>query len=76
MVVIADLKGVLIHFNALKDLSAQQVVTGSVQRILTIVLILGKIELICLMVSVGLEGRLASPCSLSKLFLSLNMPAM
>ena len=65
MVVIADLKGVLICFNALKDLSAEQVLTGSVKRILTRVSILGKIELICLMVRVGLEGRLVSPCSLS-----------
>ena len=68
MVVIADLKGVLIHFNALKDLSTEQVVTGSVQRILTRVSIMGKIELICLIVSVGLEGRLASPCSLKLFF--------
>ena len=63
MVVNADLNGVLICFNPLKDLLAEQVVTGNVQRILIKVLILGNIELIYLIVRVGLEGRLASPSS-------------
>ena len=58
MVVIADLNGVLMRFNPLKDLSAEQVVTGNVQRILIRALILGNIELTCLIVRVGLEGRL------------------
>ena len=36
----------------------EQLATGSVQRILTRAFMLGKIKLTCLIVSVGLEGRL------------------
>jgi hypothetical protein len=46
MVVIADLKGVLICFNSLKDLSAEQLVTGSGHRSFKRVFMLGNIELV------------------------------
>lgn len=65
MVVIAALKGVLIRFSPLKDLSAEHDVTGSVQRIVTRALMFGYIELMCLRVSVRLDGGLVSPCSFS-----------
>ena len=57
-VVISDLKGVLMRFNSLKDLSAKQDVKGSVQRILRREVMLRKIEPGCLMANVGLEGGL------------------
>ena len=59
--VIADLKGVLILLRLLKDLSAEQLVTGSVQRILTRAVMLGYMELTWLKVSVRLVGKLLSP---------------
>ena len=59
--VIADLKGVFILYSPLKDLSAEQLVTGKVQRILTRAVMLGYMELTCLRVSVRLVGKLLSP---------------
>ena len=59
--VIADLNSVFILFSPLKDLSAEQLVTGRVQRILTRAVMLGYIGPTCLNVSVRLVGKLLSP---------------
>ena len=59
--VIADLKGVLILFRPLKDLSAEQLVTGRVQRNFTRAVMLGYMELTCLKMSVRYVGKLLSP---------------
>ena len=64
-VVIEDLREVLICFRKLKDLSAEQLVTGRVNKILTKTSILGYMEVICGRVVVVLVGRLFCPCSLS-----------
>ena len=53
-----DLKGVLILLNPLKDLSAEQLVTGKVQRILTRAVMLGNMGLTCLKVSARFVGKL------------------
>ena len=45
--VIVDLKGVLILLRPLKDLSAEQLVTGRVQRILIRAEMFGNIKLTC-----------------------------
>ena len=63
-VVIDDRTAVLILFRPLKDLSAEQLVTGRVHNILTKALILGNMVVACLRVTVGLRGRLLSPWSL------------
>ena len=59
--VIADLKGVLILFRPLKDLSGEQLVTGNVQRIFTRAVMLGYMELTRLKVSVRFVVKLLSP---------------
>ena len=62
-VVMADRKGVLIRFRLLKDLSAEQLVTGRVHRILSKALMFGNIEVACLRAAAGMEGKLLCPCS-------------
>ncbi len=57
-VVIDDRTAVLILFRPLKDLSAEQLVTGRVHNILTKALMLGNMVVACLRVTVGLCGRL------------------
>ena len=52
--------GVLILFSLLKDLSAEQLVTGRVQSILIRTEMLGYMELVCFKVSVRLVGNLYS----------------
>ena len=61
---IDDRQLVLIRFSALKDRSAEQLVTGNVHRILIRTLTLGYIEEVWRRVSVGVDGKLTSPCSL------------
>ena len=63
--VIAHLNGVFILFSPLKDLSAEQLVTGRVERILIRAVMLGYMELTCLRVSMRLVGKLLSPWSLN-----------
>ena len=63
-VVIDDRIAVLNRFSPLNDLSAEQLVTGSVHKILTKARMLGYMPVACLRVTVGLRGRLLSPCSL------------
>ena len=58
-----DRKAVLILFIPLKDLSAEQLVTGRTHRIVHKALILGYIAVACLRASVGLLGKLLLPCS-------------
>ena len=67
MLVIVDLNGVLLLFRLLKDLSAVQVVTGSVQRILIRAVMFGYMELMCLNVCVRPVGKLLSPWSSNSL---------
>ena len=65
-VVMDDQKAVLIHFrlDLLKDCSAKQLVTGRVHSILTNALMFGYIEVACLRITAGLDGKLPHPCSL------------
>ena len=51
----------LILLRPLKDFSAEQLMTGRVQRILTRDVTLGNIELTCFKVSVRLVGKVLSP---------------
>ena len=60
---IDDRRAIFIHFSPLKDLSAEQLVTGRLHKILTIALIFGYIEVLCLRVVVGVDGKLSWPCS-------------
>ena len=53
----------LIRFSPLKDLSAEQLVTGRMQKILTKTLMLGYIEDTFLRVSASVEGKLFCPYS-------------
>ena len=62
-VVMADQKGVMIRFRLLKDLSAEQLVTGRVHRILSKALMFGNIEVACLRAAAGMESKLLYPCS-------------
>ena len=55
--VIEDLKAVLIRLSPLKDLSAEQLVTGRVHKMLIKALTFGYIAEVCLSVVVGLNGR-------------------
>ena len=50
--------GVLIRFRLLNALSAEQLVTGRVHRMLTNALIFGNIVVACLRVTAGLDGKL------------------
>ena len=59
-----DRRVVFIRFTALNDRSAEQVVTGSVHRILSNARMLGNIEVECLRACVGVVGKLVCPCSL------------
>ena len=54
-VVMDDRNAVLMHFSPVKDLSAEQLVTGSVHSIVTNALMLGYIELACLTVTTGVD---------------------
>ena len=56
--VIEDLKAVLIRLSPLKDLSAEQLVTGRVHKMLIKALMFGYIAKVCPSVVVGLNGRL------------------
>ena len=56
--VIEDLKAVLIRLSPLKDLSAEQLVTGRVHKMQIKALMFGYIAEVCLIVVVGLTGRL------------------
>ena len=56
-----DRKGVLIRFRLLKDLSAEQLVTGRVHRIRISALTFGYMEVACLRAAAGLEGKLFYP---------------
>ena len=60
-VVIVDRNGDLVCLSTLNDLSAEQVVTGKVHRMVIRVFILGYIEVVCFKVSKGEEGKLAFP---------------
>ena len=60
VLVIVDLKAVLLLLRLLKDLSAVQVVTGRVQRILARAEMLEYIELTCVNVCMRLVGKLLS----------------
>ena len=64
-VTIDERRGVLILLSPLNDLSAEQLVTGSVHKIVTNALILGYIGVTWRSVTVRVEGKLASPFSLS-----------
>ena len=57
VVVMDDRNAVLKRFSPLKDLSAEQLVTGSVHSIVTNALMLGYIELACLTVTTGVDGK-------------------
>ena len=56
--VIEDRKAVLMRLGPLKDLSAEQVVTGRVHKMLIKALIIGYMAEVCLIVVVGHNGRL------------------
>ena len=56
---IEDLRAIFIRFSPLKDLSAEQLVTGRVHMILTSALKFGYIEVVCLRVVVGIDGKLS-----------------
>ena len=56
--VIEDLEAVLIRLSPLKDLSAEQLVTGRVHKMLIKALMFGYIAEVCLIVAVELNGRL------------------
>ena len=58
-----DRKAVFVRFNPLKDLSAEQLVTRKVHKMVTNTLMFGYIEVACLRVVVGLDGKLDWPCS-------------
>ena len=60
---IDDHKAVFISFTALKDLSAEQLVTGNVHRIQISVRMLGNIVVACRSACVGMLGNLICPCS-------------
>ena len=60
---IDDRRAIFIRFSPLKDLSAEQLVTGRVHKILTSNLIFWYIEVVCLRVVVGVDGKLSWPCS-------------
>ena len=62
-VVMEDRKAVFVRFSPLKDLSAEQLVTGRVHKMVTNTLMLGYMEVACLRVVVGLDGKLQCPCS-------------
>ena len=62
-VVMDNRNGVLIRFRLLKDLSAEQLVTGRVHRILINTLMFGYIEVTCLRAAAGVDGKLLCPCS-------------
>ena len=53
----------LIRFRLVKDLSAEQLVTGRVHRILIRAFTFGYIEVACLRATAGLDGKLLHPCS-------------
>ena len=55
-----DRKAVFVHVNPLKD---EQLVTGKVHKMVTNTLMFGYIEVACLRVVVGLDGKLDWPCS-------------
>ncbi len=57
--VIEDLKAVLICLSALKDLSAEQLVTGGVHKMLIKALMFRYIAEVCLIVVVGLNVGLS-----------------
>ena len=67
MLVIVDLNEVLLLFRLLKDLSAVEVVNGSVHRVFIRAVIFGYMELMCLNVCVRPLGKLLSPWSSSSL---------
>ena len=57
---IYDRRSIFIRFSpSLKDLSAEQLVTGRVHNILTSSLIFGYIKVVCLRVVVGVDGKLS-----------------
>ena len=56
--VIEDLEAVLIRLSPLRDLSAEQLVTGRVHKMLIKALMFGYIAEVCLIVAVELNGRL------------------
>ena len=56
--VIEDLEAALIRLSPLRDLSAEQLVTGRVHKMLIKALIVGYIAEVCLIVAVGLNGML------------------
>ena len=56
--VIEDLKAVLTRLSPLKDLSAEQLVTGRVHKMLIKALMFGYIAEVCLIVVVVLNGRI------------------
>ena len=56
--VIENLEAVLIQLSPLKDLSAEKLVTGRVHKMLIKALMFWYIAEVCLIVAVGLNGRL------------------
>ena len=62
---INDRTAVFIGFMALNDRSAEQLVTGSVHKIVRSARMLGNIAVACRRACVGVLGKLASPCWLS-----------
>ena len=58
-----DRKAVFVHFSLLKDLSADQLVTGRVHKMVTNTLMFGYTEVTCLKVVVRLDNKLQCPRS-------------
>lgn len=73
--VIVVLKDNLIRFNPLNDHSAEQAVTGSVERIFTKADMFGYMELRWRKVSVRLVGKLFLPWSLSCFYHFITQPS-
>jgi hypothetical protein len=62
-VVMEDRNAVFDRFSPLNDRSAEQLVTGKVQRIVINTLMFGYIDVACLRVMVGVTGKLLNPYS-------------